>query len=164
MVARSHELPVAACKRVLLESAPKAASRMGDDASKEARNQLELVLKQMAMEAAKLLVLTKRRTLNIDILVSVISTSHACKGIDTTKLSNRVRTGKGQRGLGQATVERLFRDAMGGKYRMSAEASAGLVGAAEAYLGRLGHVASTIALASKRKTIQAADVAAAASL
>ena len=161
-MSRSHELPLASCKRILLEGAPKGASRMGEDATMECRQQLELMVKDLGKHCQQMLVLTKRNTVNVDILAAVVWYYMACKGIHTSDLSHQTRKGKGQRGLPEAAVKRLFKKALGGKSRVTEECSAALVGAAEAYLKHLGHKAASLALAGKRQTIQAKDVSVAA--
>ena len=137
---------------------------MGEDATKEARNQLELLVKQLGKDCGEMLRLTKRQTVNMDILQSVVGKLHSCKGIKTADLSHQTRTGKGQRGLPEASVKRLFKKALGAHGRVSEETSQALVGAAEAYLKHLGHVSAAMARAGKRQTIQAADVSSAARL
>jgi len=163
-MSRSHELPLASCKRVLLAGAPKGVSRMGEDATKECRQQLELLVKRLGKDCAEMLVLTKRKTVNVDMLSVVVSKMHGCKGITSADLSHHVRKGKGMRGLPEAAVKRLFKKALGGSSRVTDEAVSALVGASEAYLRHLGHVSATLAGAAKRQTIQAADVSAAARL
>jgi len=161
-MSRSHELPLASCKRILLEGAPKAVSRMGAGATVEARNQLEMLLKDLAKHCHDMLQLTKRNTVNVDILKNVVGASLACKGINTADLSHQVRKGAGERGLPVAAVVRLFKKALGNKSRVTEEAQLALVGACEAYLKNLGHKAAALADAGKRRTIQPKDVSVAA--
>lgn len=163
-MSRSTELPLASCKRIVLSGSSKDVARMGDKAATEARKQLELVIKKLAADCGEQLRLQKRSTVNMNILLHCVHHTLACRGIQDADLTSTNRKGKGQRGVPQAAVVRLFKKAAGKDVRVDEDAKAALVGLSEAFLRTLGHRGSLMAMAGKRQTIQAADVSAAARL
>lgn len=161
---RRSDIPRASCKRIVQSGAAKDASRMGEDATEAAHQQLDLLVSSLARHCGKQLVLMKRKTVSLDILRSVVEAHASCRGITDADYLQANRKGKGQRGLPLAGVERHFKAGLSGDVRVSEEAKEALVGISEAVLRTLGARASLMAKAGKRQTIQAADIKAAASL
>ena len=156
------DIPLAACKRITQSGASKETPRMGEDASEVAQKQLELLVRKLGEMCHRQCQAQKRETVNLAVLRMVVEQHASCKGIQDSDFSLAVRRGKGQRGLPRAGLVRAFKAA--GPKRISEEAADALVGVSEAFLKNLGHKASVLAKASKRQTLQAADVKAAASL
>lgn len=154
---RRDDIGKATCHRLLQEGAF-AGAHVAEDAAVAARKALKNLLRHLAADAANELKISKHKTVTDETVIRAVKCH--CHGITEKQLIQGHRGSK--RGLPEAGVVRIVKDALPKGSRISEDGKTALVAAGESYLRTLGDRAGMMARAGKRKTLMENDVKSAA--
>lgn len=140
--------------------------RVTASAAEAAVKAAEVALASLGRAATKRLDISKKKTVDVDLLAAVIREDQPCKGLSEAAARSGLggdRSKKDRRSIATASAMRSFAKGCSqgqGKNRTTEQAKDAMSAITEAYLHKLGADASRYAEAAGRQTIKSSDIAA----
>ena len=130
----------------------KEGLRVASKAAEEVKSHIALRLKTLGSESAKVLMISKKKTVTQDVLKHAAMYGYPCISMAYIVPQSTAK------GVPVASAVRAFKRGLGSDYRIDADAKLTIAGIADHMISSIGDTAANIAHAEKRKTIKARDV------